>query len=1084
MRNAILILAVLVSSFGLPTGAELRPHYEAGLPAALADDYIRDLTVKTAISPSAAESLTIVPIWLKMDLYDMYTRMPESEQEDYGQRLLSISDPRIIDEVAFSIAHSSVRVLMSSSSELYVRNAEFLYQIAEEIPYADIVDYGEPGLDPDFYSTVRYWTIRNGEMGQYELPLDIYYWQVVHPKLPEEEPSMSLTANDDNFACGYLWREYLFYNPSEEYDYSTNFMVKIPNRIDEAGVSGWGPSASGYLTDGPRTCPDGIIAHGPAWEKPALIEYSLGYCRVIVTTMEVERAFNDGKGELLENLVMRASRFGDDLLLPPLDPSGNYSHPDEVVIVDSRGDPSILEPITSVLNSYEIVHWIQTPEDMYEANWDAFSKIIIPSHQELTFYQSLADSRFMDKFNQWTGRIGGTLEFHGACDSENSWSALQLFGLGYSHEHLNELGIFGYPVLGEVIANASYLWDNAMVEATLPRLRPFEPDSMAVDVITNWVSRIMAFKRAGSTWLTQSNQICFEHGGYCGEIAHLMNAAARTCLLPSATVCDYTLDHVSNEFWEQEWHGYEVGWEVGPSTIASQNMISSHASAVVRERADMFPVNTTARFTPVCRFHAKVQDSQGHPVDCAMVRAWVPIGAGEDGLFGTPICDYTDSRGELVMELGDERDYWFEVRSSAGDIGREQTLTNTQAGLDYVRIFTVNGTAVPQLPEIEPIEFPSTSQPPYKLHISFSADYETLYSLSGLTFSEKNEDSANIDFFITGSDDFRKYRSGEPFSAYEWRMDYRSDVVEVLIPDAELYYLVFSNEDTLLARQFVTIAVDAFEKDGEGWTPVESYANSVRIPAGDAYVIMFNNKKAPSVYAAGFFDAEVDSSSSFDFGVQALVLDPNGLHDVREVELCYNGVPLGKFLRDDGMFDNATAGDGIFTYSQSYTPGSLSPGAYLLEILATDMAGNRSVPWPSLNVFATPLRLSEPACPINADIWQPAATADGAPVILGGGFFGRDTVQTGDVVRIIVYVADPDGLSDIDRVELFLEGGISTGLFLQDDGADGDDHAGDGVWTFQTIVPAGIPTGALTLEVVAFDKSENSSARYPYFTVM
>ncbi|HUT03570.1 MAG TPA: hypothetical protein VM163_06745 [bacterium] len=30
---------------------------------------------------------------------------------------------------------------------------------------------------------------------------------------------------------------------------------------------------------------------------------------------------------------------------------------------------------------------------------------------------------------------------------------------------------------------------------------------------------------------------------------------------------------------------------------------------------------------------------------------------------------------------------------------------------------------------------------------------------------------------------------------------------------------------------------------------------------------------------------------------------------------------------------------------------------------------------------------------------------------------------------------------------------------------------------------AGVPTGALTLELVAFDKSGDGSARYPYFTV-
>lgn len=1047
------------------------------------DRRLQPLTPRAPVSPSAEEALGTVPEWLEMDLYDTFTRMPWADQEAYGQALLSISDPRLIDEVAFSIAHSSVRILMSGAPDLYVRNAELLYQIADEIPYAEIVDHGDPASDPNFYSTVRYRTVRGGEMGQYELPLDIYYWYVAHPKLPEENPSRSSDAGDGDFACGYLWREYLFYNPSEEYDYSTNFMTKAPNRITDADVSAWGPSASGYLVDGARECPDGIVACGPAWEKPTLIEYSLGYCRVVVTTMEVEKAANAGHGELLENLVMRSDHYGGGLLLPPLDPSGNYSHPDEVVIVDSRGDSSILDPILSVLDDHEIVHWVMTPQEMSEANWDAFTKIIIPSHQDLMFYLSIANSSFMDKFNEWTGRVAGALEFHGACDVENTWSDLNLFGLAYDSEPLDDLAVFGYPVLGDVIANASYLWDDAMVEANLPGNRPFEPDSMALDVITNWVSRIMAFKRRSSSWLTQSNQICFQHGGYCGEIGHMMNAAARTCLLPSATVCDYTLDHVSNEFWEQQWRGYEVGWEVGPAMIASQKMISNHASAVVQERADMFPVNATSRFTPVCRFHAAVLDSQGNPVDCAMVRVWVPLGAGADGLFGTPISDYTDSSGELIIELGYQRDYWFEVRSEAGDIGKERVLWDTQTDMDYYHTFTVGEGAVPQLSAIEPLESPSVPSPSFKLSASFSADYETLYSLSGLTFSEKKEAPANVDFFIVDGDNFGRYRNGEPFSAYEWRQDCKSDEVYFEMPSSPVYYLVFSNEDTLAAKEFLSINVEVSENEGEDWAVCDGYTDFVAIPAQTSFVLVFGSTLGPSVYAAGFFEAEVDSETGFELGVQAFVQDPDGLQDIREVELCYGGVGLGKYLHDDGLGSDLSAGDGIFTFTEQYLPGGIPSGVYGLEIAATDLAGNRSVPWPYLNVVASPLSLSSEPPRSSREAREPAAAAADAPVILGGGFFGGETVQCGDVARMVVYVDDPDGLSDIERVELFLEGGLATGIQLNDDGLDGDDQAGDGAFTFQTAVPAGLPSGIVTLEVIAFDNSGNASATYPRFVV-
>jgi len=86
-------------------------------------------------------------------------------------------------------------------------------------------------------------------------------------------------------------------------------------------------------------------------------------------------------------------------------------------------------------------------------------------------------------------------------------------------------------------------------------------------------------------------------------------------------------------------------------------------------------------------------------------------------------------------------------------------------------------------------------------------------------------------------------------------------------------------------------------------------------------------------------------------------------------------------------------------------------------------------------------------------------------------------------VKMIVLVSDPDGPSDIDRVELFLEGGVPTGLYFNDSGVGGDDFAGDGIYTFQVVMPGGLPGGNMTLEAVAFDKSGNSSVVYPYLTV-
>ena len=1057
---------------------------ESGLPVALEGDgdYIRDLTLKTAISPSAAESLEIVPDWLRMDLYDMFTRISANNQEDYGQLLLSISDPRLIDEVAFTIAHSSKSILSSSDPDLYVVNAEFLYQVDPEIAYADIIDYGEAGVDPDYYSTILYTSIVSGATVQYELPLDIYYWYVVHPKLGDENPSMNPTLTERTSTYGYLWREYLFYNPSEEYDYSMNYMVRGPNLLTPSDLEGWGPAAPGYIDTGI----EGVIVGGPGVEKPVLIEWAWSYGRVVFTTLEVERAAGAGKKNVLENLLMRSSGHRSELLVK------HGAGQDQVGIVDGTGDPAILDPIVEVFEDNSIVYSVVSMEEMYDrGRWDYFSKVVIPSYQTYDFYASLATVGFMNNFKSWVGSVGGVIEFHGACDPEHDWNDLRPFGRSYVAEPVDGVTINPYPVLGDVIKKATHVWDDSYVRAGLSRYRPFEEDSMAVDVITNWASRMLSFQARGNRPI-QPNQVCFEHNGNCGEIQDLINAAARACLVPSAGVNNHTWDHVSCEFWDQGWHGYQVGWNVGGASIANQGVLSDKdlgggkdLSAILQDRGDTWPVNATSRYSEACRFHVKVEDVYGNPVDCAEIRPWVRWFNKPDERLVCPLSAFTDSKGRVVMDLGNKRDFWFDVRSRAGDVGRQQEplLTDTVTGEDYEHTFTVDGV-VPQLPDLDAIEFPPVPQSPYKLLVSYNVDYETQYSLSKGSFGNKSYDAPNLDFFILKSADFRSYSDGEAFSAYEWRHNSAGDEFEVDLPDDEVYYLVFSNEDTLTVKEFVSIQLQLFQNDGGAWTPAESYTNFIGIPAQDSYVIMFNNRLAPSVYVAGFFDAEVDSSGSFELGVRAFVLDPSGPHDVRDVELYYGGVPLGRYLKDDGQYDDAIAGDGIFTFTQRYMPKTLYPGVYRLEIIATDMANNTSIPWPYLNVLAVPLRLTGPSCPLNTEIWQPAATADGAPVILGGGYFGRDIIQTGDLLRIVVYVDDPDGQSDIDRVELFLEGGVSTGLFLHDDGADGDDHAGDGVWTFQTFMPAGIPTGALTLEVVAFDKSGNSSARYPYFTVM
>ena len=779
--------------------------------------YINEISLQPVVTPEAQEALLLSPDWLRMDLYDMFIRLSASKETAYGQLVIDAAadDPRMIDEVAFLIAHSSKSVLNSGDPEILLKNVQLLHQIDSEIAYADIVDHGEPGIDSDFYSTVKYYTIRGGEMAQFELPRDIYYYFIVHPKLGDEDPSMSPVISDRTSTYGYLWREYLFYNPSADYDYTVNYMMKEPNLLDDADLDGIGPSATGYLTGDQRKVRDGIVVSDSDTEKCVLIEYPYNMTRVIVTTLNAEKAYNAGKRDLLENLVMRSHGGLGDTLQPN----------EWVAILDESGNQETLDPIKSILDSHDVNYEVYGMT-AFLRGMITHNKLIIPSNQSLAFYEDLAEEDASNELKSYLNVSGPTRTFLflGACDPGNSWAGLEMaFAVSYVADEIDDVTINPYPVLKDVISNATHLWDDSVVNASLDAYRPFEPDSMAVDVVSNWTCRNLPFRARGNRPI-QPNQICYEHNGNCGEIQDLMNAAARTCLLPCAGVNNHTWDHVTNEFWEQEWHGYQVDWNGNHASIAKQSVLydkdfggSKELSAISQDRGDGYPVNATSRFSKYCRFHARVEDRQGNPVDGAQVIPEVHLNNQPTYPIWSPISAYTDSTGEVVVDLGNNRDFYFRVNTKIGGLDRAQLLTGTVEDEDYQHTFVIDRT-MPSLPSIEPVVFGEAAWP-FKLHVSFNVDWEMLYTASGLSFGTR-EDAGNVDFFIVDEANYGEYKSDVPFSAYEWREDTKSADFEVEIPGGEPFYLVFSNEDVIVVKQFVSINVEVYKRSGGSWTMV------------------------------------------------------------------------------------------------------------------------------------------------------------------------------------------------------------------------------------------------------------------------
>jgi hypothetical protein len=164
-----------------------------------------------------------------------YVKIVDHDLLDDFAELITTAKDNHKDEIAFSIAHTSTQVLHNpdTTPELYKRNVELMYEIDQYLDYANIKDVGTIA-DANYYSTVTYsYKEKNSSMIQTtELPRDIYYWYVVHPKITDEIPAYINPATGESASAplGVFWREYLFYHND------TKYPADPPTDPDENGI--------------------------------------------------------------------------------------------------------------------------------------------------------------------------------------------------------------------------------------------------------------------------------------------------------------------------------------------------------------------------------------------------------------------------------------------------------------------------------------------------------------------------------------------------------------------------------------------------------------------------------------------------------------------------------------------------------------------------------------------------------------------------------------------------------------------------------------------------------------------------------
>ncbi len=174
----------------------------------------------SGLTTLAVEAVERAPDWLQIDLADNLSRLSDDYQNIYADIIIRASDP-YVDEIAFEIAHIAPQTLGSSYfyPEILTQNVSLLYDTDEFLSYAEIIDYGTASGGGDYYSTIEYKVFESPDTLYLELPQDIYYWFVVHPKLHKERPDYINPATGTHAAppTGVFWRDYLFNHADSGY---------------------------------------------------------------------------------------------------------------------------------------------------------------------------------------------------------------------------------------------------------------------------------------------------------------------------------------------------------------------------------------------------------------------------------------------------------------------------------------------------------------------------------------------------------------------------------------------------------------------------------------------------------------------------------------------------------------------------------------------------------------------------------------------------------------------------------------------------------------------------------------------------
>jgi hypothetical protein len=348
----------------------------------------------------------------------------------------------------------------------------------------------------------------------------------------------------------------------------------------------------------------------------------------------------------------------------------------------------------------------------------------------------------------------------------------------------------GYPLLKDKLRTAWTVWE-------------------AISACNSWMSGSMSFT-SNEERPIQPVRIYRKHIGRCGEYQDMRNAIARAGLIPSTCTINSAEDHVWNEFWDNRW----IHWDGGVDNPRMyENGWGKKISSVWNYRGDSSIWSVSDKYTDVCYYTATVLDSEGYPVDGAMVDVLTENYYNPD-LLTTTTWGTTDYTGTVMIPLGDERNFWSAAESdSLGDDpanGVTQVIENSVAWQNYSHTFHLPMSAE-QL-NVEEITNPGIIDPKYRMNVKYEVVANILETENSYSSEEGDwySQGGNIDFFIADSLNYNLFVTGVSFDAYNVDISSNSGEHLFILPDDDTYFNVLSNEFAQETCKIVRITVEVY----------------------------------------------------------------------------------------------------------------------------------------------------------------------------------------------------------------------------------------------------------------------------------